>query len=55
MEKSRSNETLPHNGEAENTEFWRDTVIEQLTVIRNEGRTNYGQGVKMVSNRRKPP
>jgi len=55
MEKPRSKEPSPHNGESESTELWRDTVIEQIIVIRDEGRTNYGQGVKMVSNRRKPP
>jgi len=39
MEKSRSKETN-NNGESDNTEFWRDTVIEQIVAIRDEGLTN---------------
>ena len=40
MEKSRSNQPSPYDGESDNTEFWRDTVIEQIMAIRDEGRTN---------------
>jgi len=43
MEKTRSNETnqpSPHGGESGNTVFWRDTVIEQILAIRDEGLTN---------------
>jgi len=40
MEKSRTNETSPYSGESDSTELWRDTVIEQILVIRDEGLTN---------------
>ena len=43
MEKSHSNEIeqpAQSDGESNTTEFWRDTVIEQILEIRDSGLTN---------------
>jgi len=43
MEKSHSNEKnqpSPQDEESKTTEFWRDTVIEQIIAIRDSGLTN---------------
>ena len=43
MEKSHSNErnqSSSYNEKANTTEFWRDTVIEQILEIRNSGLSN---------------
>jgi len=40
MEKSHSNENTPSGEKSKTTEFWRDTVIEQILAIRDSGLTN---------------
>ena len=36
----KKNQFSPHDKESKTTEFWRDTVIEQILAIRDSGRTN---------------